>query len=382
MEEKDSRVNGEKTKNIVTSLLRKNSENHVTTSSSASLSSPLPSISQDLPDFFTCHGCGLRDGGLQTLHSQWRVVLVCQGCHGRIRSAAVCSYCFNTRDVDVLVCRSCLCRVHLSCVHIQRGYITLSEFDPVSFTCIDCCAMPRPQFQNPRRYRALLENLVRNVSSAAKKKSVLAAGARLKALKKADDARVAMELAFDAILSARDASAADENLAMQLHQVMNGSPRIVRRRRLSNSGNLLPAKEDCCNGSVRSMGRKPGNWRRRKVHEKVGVCRKDDAVFESNSTSLLDRKSSIKPRIADAHCASGSKEETMGMNGQQFDVILNCDEAVNHDGLALISCRESADSNSLVEVSECGTGPGDDSPNLQEECTVPCCGVKLLQDEF
>lgn len=227
------------------------------------------------------------------------------------------------------------------------------------------------------------------MSSAAKKKVALAAKARLKALKKANDARIAMELAFDAILFARDASVADGDLAMQLHQVMNGSQRIIPRTCLSNSVNLLPDKEDCCTGNVRSMGRKPGSWKRRKVHEKVGAYRKDDAVFESNRTFLLERKSS-KPRVTVkqqlleivAHYASGSKEETMGTKEQQFDVILTCDEAVNPDGLAVVTCRESADSNSLMEVSECGTGPGDDSPNLQEECTVSCRGVNISKDKF
>lgn len=219
---------------------------------------------------------------------------------------------------------------------------------------------------------------MRNVSSAAKKKVAMAARARLNALKKADDARVAMEQAFDAIQLARDAAVADEELAMQLHRNMNGSSRILRKRCQSNLGNFLPVKKYCGNDTFSLMGNKPGIWRGR-AHEKHGICRNDAAAFESNK-SYIKPGNDVKNELFEIGVQHSNDSTEVALDKEQhYDEILDCNEAIHNDGLAYISCRESADSNSLMEASECGTGAGEDSP---EECTVPDLSVNILQENF
>lgn len=107
---------------------------------------------RDLPNMSICHGCGLRlpDKGrnesLHPLHSEWRVVFLCSDCLELVQSAKICSYCFSfladSENNIFFDCLDCFCRVHLTCIPNQRGFVTPLDLDPCSFKCVDCCSLP------------------------------------------------------------------------------------------------------------------------------------------------------------------------------------------------------------------------------------------------
>ncbi|KAG0496401.1 hypothetical protein HPP92_001092 [Vanilla planifolia] len=354
--------------------------------------SSLPPKPQDSADPLACHSCNTTDVDLRILDSQWRVVFLCCGCLYRVHSGFICSYCFTCFnalvDIDVLSCCGCKCRIHLKCVPLQRGYITLSEINPASFICIDCCAIPRLQFRNPTVTRALSEDFLRIASSAAKKKTAFAARAREKALKKADEARLAMERAFDAILFARDAAVSDEKLALQLHLVMNGSPRILGGASMANIDHEISSKKDF--GDLKGKQKlKKQRKRNERVNEQGGLCTKGDAFSQSKDILLSKENCFVEVAISvgkefakfDADCASGSFELALHeRKDSHLDLVVNSYGDTKNDG-AFISLRESADSNSFMEVSVCGRG-GEGFQELQEEkrCAVgDRCAIKYFK---
>ncbi|KAJ0972771.1 hypothetical protein J5N97_020730 [Dioscorea zingiberensis] len=270
---------------------------------------------RDLPDIFYCHGCGHRfpsDGPIDRLHplpSQWRVVLLCRSCLGIVNSGSCCSYCFSPfispaqeDSLGTRTCRRCRCRVHLACVPHQRGFVSLAELDPDSFTCIDCCAVPKFKFRNPRVSsndqifsRFSLEDLVKD----AEKKAEDAVKAKDKALKKAVAAKCAAEKAKNALgvlLVSNGPSKAvteeglnDEELALRLHLAMNGSQRLSRSLRPRNSGGLSDAKR-----SRRGIDSDSG-----RVCGKVELCTEDNKFFESMENSRLDCKKTEQEEVAE-----------------------------------------------------------------------------------
>ncbi|KAG6531272.1 hypothetical protein ZIOFF_005076 [Zingiber officinale] len=127
--------------------------NDVAVASEPSCSFGLPNNNtQQAPDRFCCHSCGHpfpsdEDGGDHIVHlrSQWRVVLLCGVCLHRVKSAALCSYCFSPiTDVErSLSCLRCSRQIHLRCGVIEHRCIGPWRLVPGSFTCIDCCAIQK-----------------------------------------------------------------------------------------------------------------------------------------------------------------------------------------------------------------------------------------------
>ncbi|KAM4088248.1 hypothetical protein ACB094_07G056600 [Castanea mollissima] len=265
------------------SLLPKNGKKPLSSSSSPSTSSssssispnpndtvPVPKkITRDLPNLSECHACGFRTDTanpnprrqrLQTLRSEWRIVLLCNKCFLRVNSSHICSYCFLQADHSSFRCRLCNRRVHSHCFHNNRhvapwSYASSDEFS----VCVDCW-VPKPIARSRSRSRSQsqnnfngnsdessrvlpdlnslksLQDAANDASSVAKNKTEVAVKAREEAVRKALLARKAVEFANGALdLVASDANNKEEEdgvfiddveLAFRLHRVMNSSPRI------------------------------------------------------------------------------------------------------------------------------------------------------------
>ncbi|KAG2705195.1 hypothetical protein I3843_05G038000 [Carya illinoinensis] len=230
---------------------------------------PHPALkkTRDLPNLSQCHACGFRtDTGngkqrLQTLYSEWRIVLLCKKCAVRVESSEICSYCFQeTLAAECFCCGECNRRVHRDCFKKYRTVAPWSyscsgeEFS----VCVDCW-VPRPialsralfggrkirrrdkSGGKARDSRILdgaksLKDVAENANCVAKKKIEEAAKARVEAVRKAVVARRAVELATNALdfVASRDENGEkvqtvdDAELAFQLHRAMNSSPRISR----------------------------------------------------------------------------------------------------------------------------------------------------------
>ncbi|KAJ6811124.1 uncharacterized protein M6B38_155300 [Iris pallida] len=127
-----------------------------------------------LYSLFNCRSCGCHfpakspsqpPTNLQTLESQWRVVLLCDACLLLVRTAAVCSYCFSPVAVadPFLDCLRCSRRVHVGCVPAQRRLFGL-DLHNESFACVDCCPLSRPRSKKAPGFsvtKVMVEELAR-----------------------------------------------------------------------------------------------------------------------------------------------------------------------------------------------------------------------------
>ncbi|XP_011659008.1 uncharacterized protein LOC101208216 isoform X1 [Cucumis sativus] len=232
---------------------------------------------RDLPNFSECHACGFRidtvDGRsrLNSLYSEWRIVLLCNKCFSLVESSQVCSYCFADTTGDSFICCECNRRVHRECFsqYSRVAPWSYSSSGSVFSVCIDCW-VPKPivtarAVLRSRKIRRKnvnvsdlrsskvstsgncksLSALVKDANCLVEKKVDAAVRAREHALKKAAVARRASALASDALnlVAQRDESAAKESgdsaedaeLAIQLHRAMNSSPRFSKNLCSTNS---------------------------------------------------------------------------------------------------------------------------------------------------
>ncbi|KAI4342267.1 hypothetical protein MLD38_026910 [Melastoma candidum] len=132
---------------------------------------------RDVLNLLECHACGHRvdmckgKDRLQTLYSEWRVVLLCRKCLVGVESAVTCSYCFEGCGGDgegSFRCSGCQRKVHKQCFFRYRGIAPWSyscngvreEFE----VCIDCW-VPRTvaRFRNvgKRRGRKRKKKMIR-----------------------------------------------------------------------------------------------------------------------------------------------------------------------------------------------------------------------------
>ncbi|RWW70779.1 hypothetical protein BHE74_00021525 [Ensete ventricosum] len=230
---------------------------------------------------------------LDHLRSQWRVALLCRTCLARVKSADICSYCFSPiADAErSLTCLSCSCRVHVGCVDREHRCLDPCRLEPGSFTCVDCCVIPKFWGRKPGiGSRVSLEVVVREASSVAEKKIQAAARAREIALKKADATNRAAERArnaLGAVLAPKVeipeqnvdlAVVTDQELALQLHLAMNGSRRISRSSSCSLSSGAvgsIDTKKVCDRG---------GDQMSRTVDSgDQGICKAAEICAEDNS---------------------------------------------------------------------------------------------------
>ncbi|KAL5714976.1 hypothetical protein ACHQM5_016867 [Ranunculus cassubicifolius] len=213
------------------------------------------------PDISNCHVCesqiNLKGRGkdkIRTLHSHWRIVIICNSCFNNLQSAKTCSYCFTKifDELSSVCCRFCNRRIHPDCLSMY-GKLNSCCKDIDSFTCVDCWI--------PKSVKKVVVNLSRvsednkdddksvcleddaaeDVKSNAEVKLVNAVKARKTALEKSVVARKVTEMAANVMDIA--AVAADEEskldgvssvlddaeLALRLHRAINSSPRTFRK---------------------------------------------------------------------------------------------------------------------------------------------------------
>ncbi|XP_023530660.1 uncharacterized protein LOC111793145 [Cucurbita pepo subsp. pepo] len=225
---------------------------------------------RDLPDFSECHACGFRidvvDGRsrLNSLYSEWRIVLLCKKCFSLVESSQVCSYCFADSRGDSFNCCDCNRRVHTECFaqYSRVAPWSYSSSGSVFSVCIDCW-VPKPIVTA----RAILKNrkirrknihasdlqsskvsttrdcksltaILKDSNCSVEKKGNAAVRAGEHAPKKTAVDRTGFELASDALnlVAQRDESTAKESresaddaeLAIELHRAMNSSPRLSK----------------------------------------------------------------------------------------------------------------------------------------------------------
>ncbi|OWM71364.1 uncharacterized protein LOC116197678 isoform X1 [Punica granatum] len=234
---------------------------------------PRPSIprkTRDLPNISECHACGFRidlSSGrhrLQTLYSEWRIVLLCRKCISRVESSAICSYCFAEVS-DGFRCRDCNRMIHKSCFMDYKSTAPWSyscsgsEFS----VCVDCwvpkslvqnCTLRRKRSAGKSREMACAitcerikdsgdiakplqnvekgassvrgsknEDCVRSSDDTVVKENVPLLSNSLGAKKDETNPRECNET------GASDRVVDDAELAFQLHRSMNSSPRISKK---------------------------------------------------------------------------------------------------------------------------------------------------------
>ncbi|KAK9989196.1 hypothetical protein SO802_029435 [Lithocarpus litseifolius] len=337
------------------SLLPKNEKKPLSSSSSTSSSSssispnpnpnpndtvPVPKkITRDLPNVSECHACGLRTDTanpnprrqrLQTLRSEWRIVLLCNKCFLRVNSSHICSYCFLQADHSSFRCRLCNRRVHSHCFHNNRhvapwSYASSDEFS----VCVDCW-VPKPIALSRSRSRSQsqsqnfkgnsdessrvlpdlnslksLQDAANDASSVAKNKIEAAVKAREEAVRKALVARKAVELANSALdLVASDANNKEEDgvfiddveLAFRLHRVMNSSPRISSNFCSLNTSCLAIIPRSAASGNPSVCG-------------KLQLC-SDNKLCENPDKSVSEPSVCVRPSDGDGNSSTDVDVDT------------------------------------------------------------------------
>ncbi|KAF3435006.1 hypothetical protein FNV43_RR22093 [Rhamnella rubrinervis] len=240
-----------------------------TKSPPSSSSPPHRKKTRDLPTLSECHACKFRidmaDGKtkLQTLYSEWRIVLLCKKCFARVESSEICSYCFGAAAAseDCFACCECKRRVHRDCFSEYKGAQSCLGSDEVSVCCMDCW-IPKPlaswrgvsKDRNGKRKRrtglesgnslsdggdheGVLEDVIKDANSVVERKIESATKAREKVVKKAVVAKRAIELATNALgfVVKKDENCAedsvdDSRLAFELHRAINSSPRRILKK--------------------------------------------------------------------------------------------------------------------------------------------------------
>lgn len=246
---------------------------------------------RDLPNLTECHACGFKidvctgKNKLQTLYSEWRVVLLCKKCFSCVKSSQICSYCFSESSSDSLRCVKCKHSVHKNCFLKNKNVAPWSyscvgsEFS----VCVDCWVPKHVEISRRRTIRSLrkvksgvivkkgrvdlvkessrvlkggnltrsMEDVVKDAKQKAKKKVEAAAMARRVASKKAVAARRAVELANKTLNIAANREEGTLNLPSKMDPVkvvgcsclafdlrLNNSPMISKSRCLLDTNNL------------------------------------------------------------------------------------------------------------------------------------------------
>ncbi|CAL9121828.1 unnamed protein product [Musa textilis] len=320
------------------------------------------------PDLFLCHSCGLRfpsnnNNPLDHLRSQWRVALLCRSCLARVKSADICSYCFSPfspiADAErSLTCLSCSCRVHLGCVDREHRCLDPCRLEPGSFTCVDCCVIPKFWGRKPGiGSRVSLEVVVREASSVAEKKVEAAARAMENALKKTDAAKRAAERARNAlgsVLAAKGeipgqntdlAVLTDQELALQLHLAMNGSRRISRSSSCSLSSGAVGSIE------VKKVCGRGGNQMSRNVdsgdhgiYKAAEICAEDNSFLDVAARTVFGQGSDV-----DSESNRNQQRKLIDDNGKDGHAVMPPKEGQGNSSDKIVS--SDADFYSIDSVS-------------------------------
>ncbi|PIN06158.1 hypothetical protein CDL12_21294 [Handroanthus impetiginosus] len=251
-----------------------------TSSSSTTNTAPPEKRTRDQPNLSDCHGCGRRinytnsKDRLQPLDSVWRIVLLCRKCRKNLYSGHMCPYCFQGtgNSGDLVTCRVCERKIHKDCVRDYRNctpWCYLSVGLEGFRVCVDCwvpdllknsirvCGRSenKARLKGKGEARDFSEKVAKHEKCGMEKKVKVVPKAKEQGLRRDTVAKNAVDLANGGLdLSAKkdkdgsetentDCGGAievvdDAELAIQLHRVMNSSPRISRSKCLVNSNAL------------------------------------------------------------------------------------------------------------------------------------------------
>ncbi|XVE93070.1 hypothetical protein REPUB_Repub01dG0158400 [Reevesia pubescens] len=316
---------------------------------------------RDLPNLTECQACGSRTDNangknrIQTLHSEWRIVLLCPRCYLRVDSSQICSYCFQEASDDCFSCGQCKHSLHKSCFFNYKSVppwsysVCGSEFT----VCIDCwvpeqIARKRGILRRNKKAKIskvseardgegakLLEDIVKDANCAMEKKVEAAVKAREMAVKKAFLAKQAVELAYNALEECDDAE-----LAFRLHREMNSSPRISKNRILCEQNSLEPLIA----GSRTFSRFKPTEIvyaRRRK--KAAGLC----ASKETKRDSLCPAKHSESKEKSGVDLGMKEREDnfsTLLSNSSEVDSSMNSEsKPYNYQDDSIVSKDRQSD---------------------------------------
>lgn len=301
---------------------------------------------RDLPNLNKCHACGFivdvctGKKRLHVLNSEWRIVLLCKNCLSSVKSSKMCLYCFSESSADCFRCEQCQHSVHKKCFSKYKGTAPWSyacsgsEFS----VCVDCwipksVAFSRKRMKNGKVRKkggvvleketsrvsddgnsaVSLEDVVKDANIVVGKKVEAAARAREEAVKKAVDARRAVEVANSALslVASGDESSLNERLKMsagkvvELYPPMSSSPTSCS---LFNSSYLDTPKMGTSSIDSSCMRSNPSNSSDFLKHE----ISSDDNMYKESSKHVLE------PSV----CMDGSDIRTRSKEGK---CVADCD---------------------------------------------------------
>ncbi|KAH6766978.1 hypothetical protein C2S52_017961 [Perilla frutescens var. hirtella] len=245
-------------------------------SSSATSTPPAPpeKRTRDQPNLSDCHCCDRRiihsnpKDRLQPLDSVWRIVLLCRKCRRSVCSGQTCPYCFQAtgNSGDLCTCRVCHRKIHKDCVR-DYGKCTPWCYLGGGFegfrVCVDCWVpellkknsvqvLGRSENRDGLKDKGEGKDLLENGKCEGGKKVKKVAKAKEQASRRAKGVIDEVDLvdgesdlfakndrdslkAVNSSCSSETEVVDDAELAIQLHRVINSSPRILRGKSLGNS---------------------------------------------------------------------------------------------------------------------------------------------------
>ncbi|KAL1557805.1 hypothetical protein AAHA92_08345 [Salvia divinorum] len=266
------------TKKLLITDLKPKSVPSSASSSSATSTPPAPEKrTRDQPNMSDCHCCGRRinqsnpKDRLQPIDSVWRIVLLCRKCSRGVSSGHTCPYCFQAtgNSGDLCTCRACQRKIHNDCVR-DYGKCTPWCYLGAGFegfrVCVDCWVpeLLKNSFQvlgggdigglkEKGEGKDMLENseqngkcgVETNIEKVVKAKDQVTRGnGTIDEDGLVDGASNLLVKNYRGSLKAGSSNcsgeteADDAELSIQLHRVMNSSPRILRGMPLGSSNDV------------------------------------------------------------------------------------------------------------------------------------------------
>ncbi|XVF01617.1 hypothetical protein REPUB_Repub04eG0104100 [Reevesia pubescens] len=302
---------------------------------------------RDFPNLTECQACGSRidnENGknrIQTLYSEWRIVLLCPRCYHRVDSSQICTYCLKeASDGYCFSCGQCKRSLQKTCF-LNYKYIPPWSYSVCGseFTvCIDCwvpkqIAHKRGIFRRNRKAKnssvseardggvaKLLEDVVKE-SNCVEKKVEAAVKAREISVKKAAVANRAVELANNALEECDDAE-----LAFRLHRTMNSSPRISKKRIFCDQNGLEPLIA----GSGAFSHLKPTEIvyaRHRKKHAEIVYARHRNKL---NEMVYVQRGKNLHKFVYNRHKKQSESKEKSGVEIGMKEREVSCSSLLSN----------------------------------------------------
>ncbi|XP_050234158.1 uncharacterized protein LOC126682489 [Mercurialis annua] len=287
-----------------------------------------PKKTRDLPNLSECQSCGFRidtcdtnedNNTLQTLYSEWRIIILCKICFVGVESSNLCSYCFKGKNntTSSFNCAQCERFIHKSC------FANYSKFSPWSFSskfsvCVDCwvpksIAAKRAYVYSKKNKKKKLnlnsEDVVMDVNCDVRKVEA-AVRARDLVVEKALAARKATDLTHNAVDLVSDRTVGGLCLAYTLDdptRMLNNLSSVS-----SAGSNQLLDSRGCRKCDVSLGGRsaivEPAVTVRVSDYDVLGLNRVDDSWTRQNGKDFEVRykegEGSCSDKVMNSECQS------------------------------------------------------------------------------